>query len=78
MAEMAKMPCYIGAKIICATPMDSKTFAVQIKNEKVDEGAMGQEGYLVVYPDGYRSWSPKGTFETAYRQVTNGERELIY
>lgn len=25
-----------------------------------------QEGYSIRYPDGYRSWSPKATFEAAY------------
>jgi Protein of unknown function (DUF2829) len=25
-------------------------------------------GYLVVYEDGYRSWSPKDVFEEAYRE----------
>jgi hypothetical protein len=27
------------------------------------------KGYLVVYPDGYESWSPKEQFERAYMQV---------
>lgn len=26
----------------------------------------GKEGYVVIYPDGYKSWSPKDTFEKAY------------
>ena len=29
----------------------------------------GDEGYKVVYPDGYESWSPKGAFEEAYRRT---------
>jgi hypothetical protein len=28
-----------------------------------------EEGYKVVYPDGYESWSPKDVFESAYMQV---------
>lgn len=27
------------------------------------------EGYRVIYPDGYESWSPKEVFENAYFQV---------
>ena len=27
------------------------------------------EGYLVKYPDGYESWSPKAVFEEAYRET---------
>lgn len=46
------MQQYIGTKIIQAQP------AVNNENE---------EGYAVVYPDGYTSWSPKVAFEEAYR-----------
>jgi hypothetical protein len=28
-----------------------------------------QEGYVVKYPDGYISWSPKDVFEKAYMEV---------
>lgn len=41
---------YIGTKQIEARP----------------EARGGQEGYEVVYPDGYQSWSPKEAFESAY------------
>lgn len=27
---------------------------------------VGEDGYKVVYPDGYVSWSPKDVFEAAY------------
>lgn len=47
------MKNYIGVKIIKAEP------------EKKD----GQEGYKVKYLDGYESWSPKDTFEQAYREL---------
>ena len=47
------MKNYIGVKIIKAEP------------EEKD----GQEGYKVKYPDGYESWSPKDTFEKAYREL---------
>jgi hypothetical protein len=35
------------------------------------------EGYHVIYPDGYESWSPKAAFEEAYRLVSPAEKELI-
>ena len=35
------------------------------------------EGYLVIYPDGYESWSPKHVFEEAYREVSDKEKQLI-
>lgn len=31
-----------------------------------------REGYIVIYEDGYRSWSPKEIFEKAYKQVDAG------
>jgi hypothetical protein len=33
---------------------------------------------MVVYEDGYASWSPKETFERAYRLVTDAEAALIH
>lgn len=32
-----------------------------------DMHGMNEEGYLVEYPDGYKSWSPKAVFEAAYK-----------
>ena len=47
------MENYIGVKIVKAEP------------EEKD----GISGYRVKYPDGYMSWSPKETFEKAYRKL---------
>jgi hypothetical protein len=52
---------YVGAKIIMAVPQDRD----------------GKPGYRVGYPDGYESWSPKETFESAYREVTDAEKEML-
>lgn len=41
---------YIGTKQIQAQPMEQD----------------GRDGYRVIYPDGYESWSPKDVFEKAY------------
>ena len=57
---MPETKLYIGAKIIRAYR--------QSKN--------GEPGYTVIYPDGYASWSPEATFETAYRLVTPEEKEM--
>jgi len=59
------MKAYIGVKIIGAEPQNKN-------NERGSE-----EGYKVVYPGGYESWSPKLVFEHAYREVTDEEKELI-
>lgn len=34
-------------------------------------------GYRIFHKNGDQSWSPKETFEKAYRLVTNDEKELI-
>lgn len=36
-----------------------------------------KDGYKVMYPDGYFSWSPKSVFENAYRKITQLEKEII-
>lgn len=72
------MQTYVGTKIIQATTMtlgDYNEYRTWVMPEGQDPAA---EGYLVVYPpDGYESWSPKEQFETSYRVITDGERELI-
>ena len=70
------MKSYIGAKIIQAEPMDECTFLADFKGEDVTNRET-RSGYKVLYPDGYVSWSPKETFETAYREITSGEKDLI-
>ena len=75
------MKQYIGTKMIQAEPAwrvkleEGKQF-VMIKADMDEEGAAAfggktEDGYLVRYPDGYESWSPKEVFEAAYR-LTDG------
>lgn len=53
---------YIGTKIITAW----------------HETRDGNEGYAVKYEDGYTSWSPKATFEAAYRVIEGAEQALTF
>ncbi len=69
------MDHYIGCKIIAARPMDYHTFLREVKNQPC--GDENQHGYLVIYPDGYQSWSPEGVFERAYRKVSTEEQEML-
>ena len=59
------MKKYLGVKLIEAEP------AVEGGFEKagLHGGAIARDGYRVIYPDGYVSWSPKDTFEKAYRPI---------
>lgn len=73
-----KMEAYIGSKIIKGAPMTHHEFLNKVKNEDIPTGTPDQDGYLVEYPDGYKSWSPKANFEEAYRKVSQGEKDLLY
>ena len=67
---------YIGTKLIRAYPMKKRNHMADM-SQPLPDHFMDQDGYRVIYDDGYRSWSPKSTFESAYRLVTNGERSLF-
>lgn len=58
--EIPQGELYVGAKLIRAYPQEKD----------------GKPGYSVRFPDGYLSWSPKETFETAYRLVTEEEKNF--
>lgn len=73
---MEKMKLFIGSKLILASQMDECLFLKLFKDEDVTNRET-RPGYHVRYPDGYDSWSPKETFEAAYREVSDSERELF-
>lgn len=62
------MKKYIGTKIVEAQLM-TVAEAEEILGKQIDlskhEGET--DGYLLVYPDGYKSFSPKSVFEESYR-----------
>lgn len=68
------MNTYIGFKMINAEPMTDHEFA-KIIDRPCNINSESKEGYKVIYPDGYVSWSPKDVFEKAYLRV--GENNTI-
>lgn len=61
------MKKYIGTKQVSATPawrIDGKVYP---KDGAVPRVMNREDGYKVVYEDGYESWSPKDVFEKAYK-----------
>lgn len=58
---------YIGTKIVTAFEQD----------KKVGENGI-ERGYGVIYEDGYQSWSPKDTFEAAYRAIEGDAQALTF
>lgn len=62
------MKKYIGTKVIMAEPM-TMTEAQKVLGRELTQSAVEENGYLVEYKNGYKSWSPKSVFEKAYREV---------
>lgn len=62
------MKKYIGVKMIEAEPQTRRINTEKSINDAPEKWE-DIEGYKVVYPDGYTSWSPKDVFEKAYLQV---------
>lgn len=46
--------------------MEKQTYLGVKRVEAYLEERDGKPGYAVIYPDGYKSWSPKDVFEAAY------------
>jgi len=61
---------YIGTKLVKAYSC-SYHEAIRRLNRPMEAKQFDEPGYLVIYPDGYESWSPKVVFEEAYRQADN-------
>ena len=60
------MKQYIGTKVIMAEPM-TVTEAQKVLDRELKPATAEEDGYLVEYKDGYKSWSPKSVFEEAYK-----------
>ena len=70
------MKKYIGTKEVKATPawrIDGKIYP---KDGVVPRVMNREDGYKVVYEDGYESWSPKDVFEKAYRVAETHEDRM--
>ena len=61
------MKKFIGTKVIMAEPMTMTEAQKVLGRDLTSKGVYGEEGYLVVYEDGYLSLSPKGVFDKAYK-----------
>ena len=62
------MKKFIGTKVIMAEPM-TMTEAQKVLAREIKPATDEEDGYLVEYKDGYKSWSPKSVFEEAYHEV---------
>lgn len=66
--NISNMKKFIGTKVIMAEPM-TMTEVQKVLGRKLKPATVEEDGYLVEYMDGYKSWSPKSVFEKAYREV---------
>ena len=66
------METYLGVKIVKAESwlgIDNKCVNEVNGKQTIVLTGHEDEGYKVVYEDGYTSWSPKEVFEKAYRKI---------
>ena len=76
------MKQYIGTKIVQAAPAvrylmkDGNNWVIEkddhlaLAQVNMEDVVAWEDAYVVVYKDGYSSWSPKAVFEEAYRETT--------
>lgn len=64
------MKKYIGVKQIEAEPMNLGDYNISRGWTIPENEDPKKDGYRIVYPDEYVSWSPKEIFEEAYKQTT--------
>lgn len=77
MTETESLPHYIGCKSIQAKPMTLGRYNTHRGWTIPQNEDPERPGYLVVYPDGYQSWSPQAAFESAYLQLESPKGDKI-
>lgn len=60
---------YIGTKVVKANPM-AMTEAQKVLGREIKPVTNEEDGYLVEYKGGYKSWSPKSVFLEAYHELS--------
>lgn len=68
---MREQRTYIGVKLIKATPMTRGEYNAHESLTNSLGGDSADEGYLVEYTSGYKSWSPKDVFDRAHLEIQN-------
>jgi len=67
---------FIGVKMIWAQPA-GRLEAAEMLGKSQLAYETNDPGYIVTYPDGYRSWSPKDAFEKAYLPLSEPTRITV-
>ena len=61
------MKKYIGLKVVKAEPM-TMAEAQKVLGRDLKPATVEEDGFLVEYKDGYKSWSPASVFNEAYHR----------
>lgn len=67
---------YIGIKMIEAYPMRA-SMAVS-NGYKIGNSHPDDMGYVITYPDGYKSWCPADIFEKSYYHIQDENGDMLY
>lgn len=67
---------YISSKIVRGMPMKESVF-LATKSQVLPDNAVDRDGFHVIYPDGYISWSPKEAFDNSNRLITDVEKAFL-
>ncbi len=70
------MPYFIGVKLIQAKPMNLGDYNKYRDWEIPKDEDPLRDGYLVLYPDGYESWSPTTVFDKAYMAMGEDQTRI--
>ena len=62
------MKQYTGTKTVKAMPM-TMTEAQKVLGRELKPATVDEDGYLVEYEDGYKSWTPKSVFDEVYHEA---------
>lgn len=63
------MSVYLGLKLVDATPCKGVENKCIKDDVKYLYDTKFEDGYKVIYEDGYESWSPKKVFEDSYKNI---------
>jgi len=69
---MKDLTQYVGTKMVNAKPMTLGEYNEHRGWTIPEDENPAAPGYLVVYADGYQSWSPKEAFEATYLNAQKG------
>lgn len=67
---------YIGIKMVEAYPM--RVSMAVTNGYKIGNSHPDDMGYVITYPDGYKSWCPADVFEKSYYHIQDENGDMLY